>query len=271
MKKKRKNRFPKRRKPAPTTPPRAPSPAPSAPWTPSTRAPNAHVNRVLGVDVSHHQNTIDWARVRRAGYEFAYFKATEGGNFVDKQFITNWAAARKAGVVRGAYHFFRPKVAVRTQVDNFVKTVGSITSGDLPPVLDVEVPSDWAGISKKRAVAMILEWLTAVEARLGMRPVLYLSPSFARDVLEPDPRLASYVLWLAHYTSDPSPNVPAPWRAWTFWQYSETGKVPGIAGNVDMDRFNGTRAQLDSIVRRVRSLRSSRRRLWDWWLSTFVE
>lgn len=225
---------------------------------------------VLGIDVSHHQKTVDWTKVRQAGYEFAFFKATEGGDYIDAQFRTNWGAARRAGMLRGAYHFFRPKTAVSTQVDNFVRAVGAITSGDLPPVLDIEDPSLWTGIDKKRAVAMVLEWLTAVESRLGIKPIVYLSPSFARQILEVDNRLVAYPLWIAHYTAAAAPTVPSPWTRWTFWQYSETGTVPGIENKeVDMNRFNGTRAQLDSITKGIRALRTVRRRLWDIVLSWF--
>lgn len=224
---------------------------------------------VLGIDISHYQISVDWTKVLAAGYQFAYFKATEGGDYVDPTFPTFWGGARRAGILRGAYHFFRPKTAVATQVDNFVRTVGSITSGDLPPALDIEDARLWKGIDKKKAVAMILEWLTAVEARLGIRPIIYLSPSFAREVLEVDNRLAAYPLWIAHYNVA-SPTIPAPWTRHVIWQTSENGTVDGVGGNsVDLDTFNGTRAQLDDMTKRVRALRTVRRRLWDMILSWF--
>lgn len=236
----------------------------------TVRQVEAAANWVLGIDISNHQNEVDWTKIRESGQEFVFLKATEGGDFVDRRFRANWGGSRRAGMLRGAYHFFRPKTAVQLQIDNFVRTVQTITSGDLPPVLDVEDPRLWEGIDKKKAVALILEWCEGVESRLGIRPIIYLSPSFARDIIEADARLTRYPLWLAHYTAADSPRVPAPWTSWTFWQYSETGSVPGISGNVDMNRFNGTRSQLDSMTKQVRALRSTTRRwFWDWFLSMF--
>ena len=60
---------------------------------------------VSGIDVSKYQGDIDWNSVRAAGVRFAWIKATEGGDRVDEKFAQNWAAAKAAGVPRGAYHF----------------------------------------------------------------------------------------------------------------------------------------------------------------------
>jgi lysozyme len=49
---------------------------------------------------------------------------------------------------------------------------------------------------------------------------------------------------VAEYTSAPAPSIPKPWDAWTFWQYTGHGTVPGIAASVDQNRFNGTLEQL---------------------------
>src|SRR5437899_3040072 len=63
-----------------------------------------------GIDVSGHQSTVDWAGVAEAGIAFAYAKATEGTSFVDPQFPINWERMKSANILRGAYHFFRPKL-----------------------------------------------------------------------------------------------------------------------------------------------------------------
>ncbi|MEQ9573578.1 MAG: GH25 family lysozyme, partial [Nitratireductor sp.] len=61
---------------------------------------------VHGVDVSRWQGEIDWVKLRGQGANFAWIKATDGGDHVDPMFKTNWRAARAAGIPRGAYHFF---------------------------------------------------------------------------------------------------------------------------------------------------------------------
>jgi len=97
-------------------------------------------------------------------------------------------------------------------------------------------------------VPLVLTWLERVEAALGLRPILYTRRGFVQTYF-PDPgQLTDYLLWVAHYTGKPAPDVPAGWQDWTFWQFSETGTVPGIAGSVDLDRFNGTLEQLRALA-----------------------
>ena len=200
----------------------------------------ANAETVFGIDVSRHQGNIDWKRVSNAGARFVFMKATEGATWVDPKFYTNWHQAKTNGIIRGVYHFFRPHSPVDGKVDNLVSTVGALEAGDLPPVLDIEVPESWRSLSLARRVKIVQDWLDGVEQGLGIKPIIYLSPSFADEILENTGQFDSYLLWLAHYTSRPQPRTPKPWADWTFWQYSETGRVDGISGNVDMNRFNGS-------------------------------
>tara|TARA_Y100001933_G_scaffold248756_1_gene283035 strand:+ start:378 stop:620 length:243 start_codon:yes stop_codon:yes gene_type:complete len=68
--------------------------------------------RLFGIDVSHHQGAIDWAKVKAAGVHYCFMKATEGSTFKDKRFDFNWNQAKAHGIIRGAYHFFRPNAPV---------------------------------------------------------------------------------------------------------------------------------------------------------------
>src|SRR5580704_311225 len=92
---------------------------------------------VIGVDVSHHQGQIDWNALARGGVAFAYVKATEGANFQDISFATNWAQAARTGLPRGAYHFFTLCRSGTDQARNFMATVPRDPQA-LPPVVDVE-------------------------------------------------------------------------------------------------------------------------------------
>ena len=202
----------------------------------------------MGIDVSHHQGSIDWNLVSQAGTRFAFIKATEGVSFKDSKFSVNRKEARSAGLNCGFYHFFRPRSDVARQADNFINSVGKLEAGDLPPVLDLENPSPWFRYSKKKRLELIASWIGRVEDALGVAPIIYLSPSFAVDTLGSPQELSKYLLWIAHYTSRSAPRVPSPWTDWTFWQYTETGTVSGVSGNVDRNRFNGDETDFDGLL-----------------------
>lgn len=187
-----------------------------------------------GIDVSHHQGEIDWAEVRDSGVGFAFIKATEGLSCTDPLFARNWQAARHVGLRRGAYHFFRPKLDPERQARHFVEVLGN-DAGELPPVLDLEVLD---GISPQEVIARTQQYLNLLTKSLAITPILYTGASFWRDTLKNSTAFAGHPLWIAHYTDSVSPMVPKAWNTWTFWQYSQEGHVPGIAGKVDLNRFN---------------------------------
>src|SRR4051812_2490353 len=127
---------------------------------------------VKGVDVSHFDGTIDWAAARRDGVAFAIIKATEGTSFVDNHFATNWTKTRANGIIHGAYHFFRPKSDPVAQADFFVQVAGSPKSGDLPPVIDLEVTD---GLTAAQVAAGARTFLQRVQQKTGRVPMIYTS------------------------------------------------------------------------------------------------
>ena len=197
-----------------------------------------------GIDVSHWQGAIDWDGVAGDGVEFAFIKATEGGDYTDPRFAANWAGARQAGVVRGAYHFFRPQTDAMAQAAHFLRTV-PLAPGDLPPVLDVEVTD---GRSLDVVAAGVRTWLQEVERATGRRPIIYTRASFWTAQMGGG--YGGYPLWVAHY-GVASPNIPSGWSGWTFWQHSDAGRVDGIAGDVDLNWFNGDRDALEAFIATV--------------------
>ena len=202
-------------------------------------------NLTNGIDVSHYNGVVDWARVAKAGIAFAYAKATEGAVHQDTEFTTNYAGIGQNAILRGLYHFFRPSADAQAQATNFLKSLPQLVIGDLPPALDVEV-SDGQGAQV--IVNGIQQWLNQVEATLGCTPVIYTSASFWNANLARNTTFSRYPLWVAHYTHNPAPNLPAGFADFTLWQYSESGQVPGITGSVDMNRFNGTIDDLRQIA-----------------------
>jgi lysozyme len=180
-----------------------------------------------GVDVSHYQGEVDWPSVAASGVSFAFIKATDGIDDIDPRFAQNWAGAKAAGIVRGAYHFFRPRLDAQQQAAHFLRVV-AMDDLALPPALDVEVTD---GLAPPALQAGIKTWLEVVQPALGCTPIVYTDPSFWRRNVAAD--FSAYPLWLACYAAEPE--VPTSWQAWTFWQHTDAGNVNGISGRVDLN------------------------------------
>lgn len=200
-----------------------------------------------GIDVSHHQPSIDWPTLVRTGFQYCFIKATEGVANVDRSFARHWDDSRKTGLIRGAYHLFRPGAPVQPQTALFLRTLPRLQPGDLPPVLFLEAPQDWAPIPSADRSALAVAWLEAVERHFGTRPIVYLTPAFASEILRNPPALAGYPVCLAHYTEAETPPIPKPWRSWTFWQYGHA-RTPGISVPVNLNRFHGSREDLKALT-----------------------
>jgi lysozyme len=191
-----------------------------------------------GIDVSYYQDVIDWPRVRRAGIRFAFIRLSDGVTLRDPRFAINWAEARRAGIVRGAYQFFRPDQDVVAQADLMIAAMRGRGRDDLPPTLDIEVD---AGLSAGEVAARARIWIDRVRDQLGVEPIVYTGSDLWRGGGATP--LATQPLWIAHYTRG-CPTLPPPWTRWTFWQTTNRGAVPGIDGPVDLDLFAGTPAEL---------------------------
>jgi GH25 family lysozyme M1 (1,4-beta-N-acetylmuramidase) len=193
---------------------------------------------VEGIDVSKWQGTIDWPSVAGAGIKFAFIRVSDGANYLDPQFDRNWREAKNAGILRGPYQFFRPTQDGTRQANVLLAKVPHLAPGDLPPVLDVEVTD---GATDWRIVNEIGNWVSRVRAAIGRDPIVYTSPGFWGGLS--GARSYGTDLWVAHWFVS-HPTLPRSWSGWKFWQYSDRGHVAGIGGVVDLDRWNGSLADL---------------------------
>jgi lysozyme len=216
---------------------------------PHTGVRAAYAMPVQGIDISRYQGTIDWNKVRRAGIHFAYMKVSEGGDHVDSSFYDNWAAAKRAGVARGAYHFMYWCRTGAEQAVWFTQAVPQDAS-QLPPVLDLEWNHASLTCPKKvpreDALAKIRKMLEIMEYHTGKKPVIYTDITFHREVLEGE--LPGYEFWLRSVAAEPHQRYRD--RPWTFWQYTATGRVPGIKGDVDRNTFKGSEREWQQWLRR---------------------
>lgn len=207
----------------------------------------AHSMPVQGIDVSAWQGDINWAKARAAGTRFAFIKATEGGDHIDPKFLENWEGAKAAGVARSAYHFLYWCRPAHEQALWFMLNVPADPDA-LPPVLDVEWNTHSKTcpkkISREKALEKIKAMLVAMESHTGKKPIIYTDPLFHREVLEGE--LTEYHFWLRSVAAEPQDKYAD--RRWTFWQFTTTGKVPGVAGKVDRNVYGGNDADWDRVL-----------------------
>ena len=199
---------------------------------------------VKGIDVSYYQGVIDWTKVRADGVEYAFVRVSDGLNYQDSKFAANWSGSRAAGVLHGAYQFFRPGQDPIAQADLLLSKMGTPAPDDLPPVIDVEAAD---GKTPAQITAGVKAWIAHVKAAIGKDPIIYTGFYFWRDSVGA-PDLTSSPLWHAQYSTAECPNIAPPWQDWAFWQYTSSGSVNGISGNVDTNRFNGTRTDLMALI-----------------------
>jgi len=193
---------------------------------------------IHGIDVSRWQGDIDWRALRASGVKFAFIKATEGGDHIDPKFRQNWDGAKAAGIPRGAYHFVWWCRPAHEQVRWFKRHIPR-DPDSLPPVLDVEWQHG-SQCNRKVSRTQVLEkmriMLAALQEHTGKKPIIYTDINFHEDILEGE--FNDYPYWLR------STAAPLKHRykreKWEFWQFTTTGRVPGITGDVDRNAFFGS-------------------------------
>jgi len=189
---------------------------------------------VMGIDVSHHQGPIDWSRLAGSEVRFAWIKATEGGDWRDTRFAENWAGARSAGIVPGAYHFFTFCRPVADQIANLLAVLPAEADA-LPVAIDLEFGGNCAARPAPATLRTdIWAFSDAVLAHTGRRPLLYLTRDFADGYVDA-PLAAAHELWVRDIFRVPA---PVQGRDWTIWQHKSRGRLPGVVGPVDLNVFH---------------------------------
>jgi len=192
---------------------------------------------VNGMDVSSYETVTDWSAAHAAGIDFAFVRASDGTQYPDPKFASNWAGAKTAGVIRGAYQYFRPEEDPIAQADLLLNATGPYQPGDLPPVLDLEVAG---GLTTDQVTAAARMWVDHVAAAIGRPPIVY-AGLYSWPTLTDAADFTMSPLWIAQYTSAACPDIPSPWTHWLFWQHSATGSSPGVTGSgLDVDVFSGS-------------------------------
>lgn len=190
----------------------------------------------LGIDISKWQSqgkpAINWPMLKDvARVQFAFIKASEGASDRDPFLTTHRNGAKSVGMPVGYYHYTRTGLGV-AQADHFLDTVGDDT-GELPLVLDVEEGAPTL-LELRKCVARIKERLPDKPIMIYTRAGLWAEIGGANG-----PSFSDCLLWVAHPNAT-TPILPVGWDAFEFWQINWQTRLPGISGDVDIDKFRGT-------------------------------
>lgn len=208
---------------------------------------SAEKYEVKGVDVSHYQGAIDWKTLAKEDIAFAFIKATEGSTFVDEKFEYNFDEAKKTHLAVGAYHFFSFDSNGDTQADNFINTVNGF-EGMLPPVVDFEFYGDKEKNppAKDGLVAELQVMLERLEEHYGTEPIIYATEKSYEMYLADG--FEKYDIWIRDVITTPKMSDG---REWTFWQYTNRGRLDGYSGEekyIDINVFKGSKVDFSEYM-----------------------
>jgi GH25 family lysozyme M1 (1,4-beta-N-acetylmuramidase) len=189
---------------------------------------------MAGIDVSHHQQSVDWQQVKDSGIQFAvirlgYRGIGDGSLNTDSYALANLTGAREAGLLVGAYFYSQATTIAEAEEEAAyaLQILGDFKL-DLPLAYDWEIESRTEAVDMQTATDCALAFCQAVTSA-GHEAMIYFNSYQARERLDLL-RLKEYSWWLAMYGTDS--NFPC---RFDIWQYTQTGSVPGIEGNVDVN------------------------------------
>lgn len=196
---------------------------------------------VRGIDVSNHNGTIKWEQVAEDDYQFAYIKASEGKTHRDPAFARNVKSAQRAGLLVGAYHFFRKNREGTDQAQNLLGAVDGLKL-DLPLVVDIE---DWENPKWQddKQVQQRFRDMVKTLQKAGYRVMIYTNGDGYNQYYKPN--FPNLDLWLCSFRS---PDMLKATHQHRIQQYSHWGEVPGVDGDVDLNVFMGSQGEWDAWV-----------------------
>lgn len=198
-----------------------------------------NVTSYPGVDVSAHQGAIDWAAVKASGIQFAMirlgYRGYGSGKLVEDDYAKqNLKEAKEAGLKIGAYFFSQALNIKETDEEiQFMLNMLADVDLDMPIILDWEIPAEDA-----RTKNMDARTLTDIQLhfcgqmkKMGYQPMIYFNWHQSENLYYLS-ELEDYPFWLALYQD----RMTYPWKV-EMWQWTSSGKVPGISGNVDINVY----------------------------------
>lgn len=223
--------------------------APGADATPGAAAADRHgAQAVRGLDISSYQHRkapINWPLLARRGISFVAVKATEGTYYRNPYYRSDVREAARAGLAVMPYVFANPAQAGGAPTARYaVRVTGRLRGAtQLPLVIDLEknpyrAGHDCYGLKGRRIIGWIAGFVGQARALTGKWPVIYTGANWWRECTGATSRFRRDPLWLAAFGGT-RPAVPSTWRRWTFWQYDDAGRLPGIT-TADLDYYQPT-------------------------------
>ena len=191
----------------------------------------------IGADLSNYQGDVDMKKIKEQNIKFVYIKATEGSTHMDKHFKENWENAGKAGMPKGAYHFFSFDSDGKKQAEHFIRTVKAF-EGNLLPVVDVEYYGNKEAHppEKKKVVKELKKFLDCLEEACHVKPMIYTTQKVYHKYIKED--FHAYPFWIRSVFYPPEFTVRG---RWTLWQYSDSAELEGYSGDerhIDLNVLN---------------------------------
>ena len=217
-------------------------------WYQGILMPNSSTAKqysVKGIDVSAYQGEINWKTLAKQPIEFAFIKATEGSTYKDKYFTKNWEGAKDTNLRIGTYHFFSFDSKGETQAQNYIQTVPRDKNA-LPPVIDIEFYGDKEKNppAPKQVEKELTAMIKILEDHYDKRIIIYTKPKAYKLYIQN--KFKESDIWIRSVLSKPSLEDQ---KSWTFWQYSDRGRMEGYQGKekfIDLNVFRGTKQEFDN-------------------------
>lgn len=202
-----------------------------------------------GIDVSKWQgDSIDWKAVYSSGQRFAVARSSIAGRSKDETFVRNYKGMVAADLIPGAYHLVSGLSDGPTQAQNFKEALDAAEFDKGLLVLDVEGWAETLNGNEAGTLAATKYLADWIRRTYNRTPIIY-TGVYWRDNLKQHSNNFGSELWLSYYGTNPVENyVPSAWSTWKMWQYTDTGSVPGVAGNVDMNKSAGTLKSLRELA-----------------------
>lgn len=200
---------------------------------------------VRGVDISHHNEYINWLMLVEDGISFVFMKSTEGIDHTDREYEYNYHLAKEVGLKVGAYHFYTFGVDGREQAMHFINN-SIVEYGDIIPAIDVEHSKVNQPVKTDEACDKIIEELKKMEEVIsefyGVRPIIYTNKDCFKLYIEDN--FPNNPLWICDLHDEPSEAH----GQWDIWQFSHVGSLRGAIGNIDLNFYRGSFEEFKSLL-----------------------
>ncbi|WP_339044671.1 glycoside hydrolase family 25 protein [Cardinium endosymbiont of Tipula unca] len=199
-----------------------------------------------GIDISHYQGNIEWSKLTpdASGKQFIIAKATEGATYQDPEFLSYWPNMASNGFQLGAYHVVRVGTGSTPagQMENLATQLRRADNDWVrnKPIISVNAIEASSKDNYELLGCFVKECVNCLKDDYGVTPYIYTSQDFWDEHVKSTPEIVRECpLWVAMWrVEEPSPKkLPNGWDKWTTWHYSDQGTVPGISGNVDLDKM----------------------------------